>query len=318
MGIRGLNTIIKKYSPDSISNNNITKYKNKIFAIDCSILIYKFRYASKNDNAHLVGIANRIKFYIMNNILPVFVFDGVPPDAKKNTIEKRQEAKYKLYVKLEDLQEKEKNSTDEAEKEKLLEDIDKISSQLIVIKKVHIDECKEFLEKAGIPYCNAPEDAEKYCAFLQRNGLVDYTVTDDTDSMTFGCEKIIKTNINKEIVEIDSTKLLNDFGMTYDSFVDFCILSGCDYTDTINKVGPVSAYNIIKKHGCIEKYLENRSVDNFDYLTCRQIFKEFNYNLPTTKFNIKEINKDKLVEFLIEKQMKENVIKKFLKLLIFK
>ena len=207
MGIRGLNTMIKKYSPECTTYNNIEKYSNSTVAIDCSILLYKFRYASKVENAHLIGIVNRVKFYMMCNILPVFVFDGVPPDAKKNTIEKRQAAKHKLYQRLDTL--KEIVPENDTQEKTINDEIEKLSSQLIVIKKHHVDECRELLEKSGIPYVNAPEDAEKYCAFLQKNGLVDYTVTDDTDAMTFGCKKILKTNINKDIIEIDFEKLLS-------------------------------------------------------------------------------------------------------------
>ena len=45
MGIRGLNTMIKKLSPDAVTLNDISKYRNSIVAIDCSILLYKFKYA---------------------------------------------------------------------------------------------------------------------------------------------------------------------------------------------------------------------------------------------------------------------------------
>ena len=68
MGIRGLNALITKHSPDSITQNDIRKYYGKIVAIDCSILLYKFKYASNIENSHLVGIANRAKFYVMNGI----------------------------------------------------------------------------------------------------------------------------------------------------------------------------------------------------------------------------------------------------------
>ena len=168
MGIRGLNTIIKKYAPDAIGNFDISKYKNSKVAIDCSILLYKFKYASRVENSHLIGIANRVKFYLMNGILPIFVFDGVPPDAKKVTLVKRQANKEKLYVRLEEL--RASNPETEEEEKAKTEEIEKLLSQLIVIKKSHIDDSKELLEKAGIPYCTAPEDAEKYCAFLQKNG----------------------------------------------------------------------------------------------------------------------------------------------------
>ena len=243
MGIRGLNNLIKKYAPDAISEKEINLYKGSIVAVDCSILLYKFKYASRAPNSHIIGIANRIKYYFMNGILPVFVFDGIPPAAKKNVLIKRQANKEKMYVRLEQLREKIPETNDE---EKLInEEIEKLTSQLIVIKKKDIEECKEFLKFSGIPYCTAPEDAEKYCAFLQRNGLADYTVTDDTDATTFGCKKILKTGISRYITEIDTEMVLSKFEMDMDSFVDFCILSGCDYTEPIAQIGPVTSFNFI-------------------------------------------------------------------------
>lgn len=316
MGIRGLNNMIKKLSPECITNNSIEKYKNSIVAIDCSILLYKFRYASKVENAHLIGIVNRVKFYMMNDILPVFIFDGIPPDAKRSTIEKRQDAKYKLYLKLDVL--KETVPENESHKKIIEEEIEKISNQLIIVKKKHVDECKELLEKSGIPYFTAPEDAEKYCAFLQKNNLVDYTITDDTDAMTFGCSKILKTNINKEIVEINLDKLLQDFKMTHDNFIDYCILSGCDYSDTINQIGPVTAYNIIIKHGSIENYLSvnpDKNKETFNYIEAREIFKFFKYDLPEFKIKKKTIDKEILLDFLNIHNFKENVTKKFIKII---
>ena len=209
MGIRGLNNLIKKYAPDAISEKDISLYKGSKVAIDCSILLYKFKYASRAPNSHIIGIANRIKYYFMNGILPIFVFDGVPPAAKKNVLVKRQANKERMYTRLELLREKIPENNEE---EKLIKDeIEKITSQLIVIKKKDIEECKEFLELSGIPYCTAPEDAEKYCAFLQKNGLVDYTITDDTDATTFGCKKILKTGISRYITEIDTDIILFKF-----------------------------------------------------------------------------------------------------------
>ena len=314
MGIRGLNAIIKKYAPEAVQTNPVSKYKNTKVAIDCSILLYKFKYASRVENSHLIGIANRIKFYLMNGILPIFVFDGTPPDAKRITINKRQNVKEKMYIRLEELRAKEPGS--EEEEKAIQEEIDKLLSNLIVIKKSHVEESKELLEKAGIPYCTAPEDAEKYCAFLQKNGLVDYTVTDDTDASTFGCPVILKTSISKNITEIDTNVILEKFGMTSDSFVDFCILSGCDYTDCIPQIGPVTAYNLIKKHGCIEEILKtiNKETDNFNYIISRKIFKEFDYIIPS-KFEKKSVDKKVLMDFLILHDFKENVISKFTKIL---
>lgn len=317
MGIRGLNNLIKKYSPDAENVKDIKEYSGCIFGIDCSILLYKFKYASKAENSHLVGIVNRIKYYMSNGILPVFVFDGDPPEAKRNTIQKRQDNKEKLYVRIEELRNLEIDAKTDAEKKTLADEITRISSQIIRIKKSHILECKELLEKSGVPYCTAPEDAEKYCAFLQKNGFIDYTVTDDTDAMTFGCEKIIKTSINK-IIEIDTNKVLQNFEMTMEMFVDFCILSGCDYSDTIASVGPVTSFNIIKQHKSIDNYIEKLTVKpdklKIEFEIAKKIFTEFDYVIPE-KFKINSYNKKDLLKFLEDNNFKENIIIKFLKIL---
>lgn len=314
MGIRGLNTVIKKYAEDAVKICDISKYKNSKVAIDCSILLYKFKYASRAENSHLIGIANRVKFYLMNGILPIFVFDGVPPDAKRVTLVKRQANKEKLYMRLEEL--RALNPQTEEEEKTTNEEIEKILSQIIVIKKVHVDDSKELLEKAGIPYCTAPEDAEKYCAFLQKNGLVDYTVTDDTDATTFGCSMILKTSINKNIVEINTSLIMERLGMTYDSFVDFCILSGCDYTEPIPQIGPITSYNLIKKHETIEEILKTLPKDypNFNYKIARKIFKEFDYEIPEY-FKKRSYDDKILLDFLNKHNFKENVISKFIKIL---
>ena len=315
MGIRGLNNMIKKYAPESIMTTNIKKYSGSVVAIDCSILLYKFKYASKDENSHLVGIANRVKFYLTNGILPVFVFDGLPIEAKKKTIEKRNVNKEKLYVRLEEL--RSKITETEEDKTEIKQEIEKVSSQIITIKKHHIEEVKELLSLSGIPYCNAPDDAEKFCAFLEKNGIVDYTITDDTDALTFGCRKILKTSISK-IIEINTDIVLEKFGMDMSVFIDFCILSGCDYTDTINQIGPVTSFNLIKKHGNIEEVIKklDSNTENFDYAVARKIFTEFDYTLPE-KFNIKKVEKINLINFLEKNNFKENIIYKFLKILIF-
>lgn len=317
MGIKGLSNLIKKNSPNSITINDIKKYHGSTVAIDTSILLYKFKYASKIENSHLVGLANRIKYYLMNGILPVFIFDGEPVDAKKTTtIIKRQAAKEKLYIKLDDLKEKIKTCDDETKKF-MQEEIDRINSQIIVVKKVHVDQCKEFLQKSGIPFCIAPDDAEKFCSFLQKKELVDYTVTDDSDAITFGSTKILKTSINKNIVEINTNKILEDLEMDPDMFIDFCILSGCDYTETLSQIGPVTAFNLIKKYKTIEEVIKNvdKNTENFNYLNARDIFKNFDSYIIPEPFIKTPVDKVVLLDFLNAHNFRQNVVNKYLKII---
>jgi len=60
-------------------------------------------------------------------------------------------------------------------------------------------------------------------------------------------------------------------------FIDLCILLGCDYADTIPKVGPTTALKMIREHKCIEKVLENlgdkyKIPENWPYADARELF----------------------------------------------
>ena len=45
--------------------------------------------------------------------------------------------------------------------------------------------------------------------------------------------------------------------MTYEEFIDLCILCGCDYADSIDGVGPVTAFKLMKNHKNLENVLEH-------------------------------------------------------------
>ena len=309
MGIRKLNTLIKQHAPNANLFKNIKEYKNKRFAIDCSILLYKYVYVSKIPNNHIIGFINRTKFYLNNDILPVYVFDGVPPEEKSVTIEKRQDAREKINQKITILEEELKIIENNEEKVRILKQVDKLKSQLIYVNKYHVLECKELLDVMGVPYIQAPGEAEKMCVYLQKNNLVDYVVTDDTDAFPFGGTNVIKTTIGKNNIlnEVNLSEILKCFNMTYKQFVDFCILCGCDYATPISYVGEITAYNLIKKHGDLHKIHENSKFNiTFDIDKLRSIFltddeitkyiEDTNYSFEN-ELILKEVDKIKIEEF---------------------
>ena len=277
MGIRKLNTLIKQHANQASTYNNISKYRGKKFAIDCSILLYKYVYLSKLPNSHIVGFLSRARYYLKHGILPVFVFDGIPPEEKSLTIEKRKSNKDRTNERIADLEAKLKLAEDNQEKTNYMNEIEKLKSQIIYINRYHILECKELLDTIGVPYIQADGEAEKMCVYLQKNNFVDYVVTDDTDAFPFGAERVLKTSIKNNIInEINLKDILYYFKMTYPQFVDFCILCGCDYANTINYVGGITAYNLIQKHKDLESIENNTKYTiPFDIPKIRSIFMDY-------------------------------------------
>ena len=168
MGIRGLNTFIKKVCPECITTNLITKYEGKIFGIDASILLYKYRHINNIDssciNSHIIGFINRILYYKRFNIIPVLYLMEFHQN-KKITLKKRQTIKRKIYEKIELLQQLKPNT--EIEKFEIENEISKLSMQIINVTKSGIDDVKKVLDLIGVNYYNTPDEAENI-GFLQK------------------------------------------------------------------------------------------------------------------------------------------------------
>ena len=100
MGIKNLTQLIKLNAPNSIQTKALYELRGKKIAIDSSIIIYKSltNYRNKGDYirnkddkiiSHLLGILNKTTLYLSLGIIPIFIFDGKPPESKQQTINER-------------------------------------------------------------------------------------------------------------------------------------------------------------------------------------------------------------------------------------
>lgn len=314
MGIRGLTSLIKKYAPDSMSIHPFNYFKGSIVAIDTSILLYKFRYSNEDPNSHINGFLNKCLAYIKNGILPVFIFDGKPPPEKNTTITKRNKQRKRIEFRIDELE----KSIEEFNKDEIINKIKKLSKQLINVTKEHHIEVKELLEILGFSVINSPGEAEVICSFLQKDGLVDFTYSDDTDLLALGCKKVLRSNnCSNTFVQINLDKLLKGLDLNIEEFIDLCILCGCDYCSTIPKVNYDVAYKYIKKYRSIENIIEIGNIDvpnNFNYKEARLLFNHNNCNI-SKKYEATEpiIDETRLTKFLIDRNYKRRYIKNYIR-----
>ncbi|KHJ84353.1 XPG I-region [Oesophagostomum dentatum] len=114
----------------------------------------------------------------------------------------------------------------------------------------------------GVPIVEAPCEAEAQCAALVKAKKVYGTATEDMDALTFGSDVLLRHMTFAEakkmpIKEFSLSRILTDFDMTKEQFIDLCILLGCDYCETIRGIGPKKAFELIKTYGDIDTILEN-------------------------------------------------------------
>jgi len=309
MGIKGLTTLIKTSAPSAIQTQNLHHLTGKKVAIDASLFMYKMLINMRNANqsyltsnngkvvSHITGIFYKTANYLALNITPIYVFDGKPPSNKGDTIKARQErvATSKLAM---------EQATSE-------EDKNNLEKQTIRLTKEHVDDIKQLLELMGVSYVQAHGEAEAYASEMCRKGMVDYVVTEDMDTLAFGCPRMIRTCLDKSIKRkdiisiIDLDAVLQGFELTYDEFLDLCILCGCDYCENIPRVGNKTAYTLIKKHRSIESILPavKNIPDDYEtkYKESRELFKMYHDKLDLQQLSIHHSNWDleKLYTFLV-------------------
>tara|TARA_B110000971_G_C19937158_1_gene466922 strand:+ start:204 stop:1187 length:984 start_codon:yes stop_codon:yes gene_type:complete len=311
MGIKGLTQLIKKTSPESINHVNLYTMNGKRVAVDTSIFLYKSLMNVRNKGdylrnkdgkvvSHIQGIYHKTNQYLTFGITPIYIFDGKPPSEKGDCIKQRKkkasECKEKLALTT--------NTTDIKEKIAL-------EKGSIRIKKEYIDDLKQLFDKMGVSYIHADGEAEAYASELCRLGVVDAVVTEDMDTLSYGCPQLIRGCIDKSIKrpEVCTTfnfdRILSDFNMTHDEFIDMCILCGCDYCPTIPKVGPVRAMKFIHKYKTIENFLENENIEHDEfkskYQAARGLFKVFQGKIDVNDLPIHTsvYDSDKLYQYLV-------------------
>ena len=100
MGIKGLTQLVKKNSPNSIEHKGLYTMNGKCIAIDTSIFLYKslMNVRSRGDYlrndkgkivSHIQGLYYKTNQLLTFGIKPIYIFDGKPPEEKRDCIKER-------------------------------------------------------------------------------------------------------------------------------------------------------------------------------------------------------------------------------------
>ncbi|XP_054829644.1 DNA excision repair protein ERCC-5 [Eublepharis macularius] len=110
-------------------------------------------------------------------------------------------------------------------------------------------ESQELLRLFGIPYIEAPMEAEAQCAILDLTDQTSGTITDDSDIWLFGARHVYKNFFSqKKYVEYyQYVDFQNQLGLDRNKLINLAYLLGSDYTEGIPNVGYVTAMEILNE-----------------------------------------------------------------------
>jgi len=292
----------------------LSELANKIVAVDAFNTLHQFlSIIRQRDGSPLVDLEGRVTshlsglFYrtvslIETGIKPIFVFDGIPPDLKFNTLNKRREIRESAHEKWES-----------AKREGDFEAAYKYAQASSKVNQDIVEDSKYLLGIMGIPYIQAPCEGEAQAAHLVLKKDADCVASQDYDSFLFGAETVVRNltisgkrkspgkntyvDVEPEIIKLEET--LNALGVTREQLIDIAICVGTDYNKGLEKVGPKTALKLIKKHGDIYGILREKGAE---IEALEQIREFFMHPDITDNYEIKwnKPDADKLLDFLSE------------------
>ena len=267
--------------------------------------------------SHLSGLFYRNLNLLEQGIQPVYVFDGVPPQLKKDEIKRRRAIRKAAQEEWE-----------RAIEEGRMEDARKAAQASSRLSSDMIEEGKKVLDALGIPVIQAPSEGEALAAQMAREGLVWASASQDNDSLLYNCPRMIRNlsisgrrrvsrsrtykTIHPELINLDINLRL--LGITREQLIDIAILVGTDYNEKVPGVGPKTALKLILKHGSLEEVEKAKDMKfEFPYEEIRTIFLE-SPKLKLDEPKSSDPQPDKVIEILCkEHDFSEDRIQRSLK-----
>lgn len=313
MGVDGLAEYIRANFPSAYKKVHISTFTNEKIMWDISSYMYAHIYTFGKDK-WLIPFVRLFFLFKEYNIHFFPIFDGTPPPEKEETRVSRTEQRTKIEerimnlsislkkyqetgevedilleewnkVKPQRLMHQSKGGKDEKIDQSLIEkQISTLERQTQAPEKEDIDQLKELLTQFGIPYLDAPEEAETLCCYFVNQGKAITVLSKDSDCISYG----VKLHMSEFDYKTGMCTVLNRDellkGLEFDNskeLLEFCILIGCDYNrgTRIKGLGPKISHKLIKEFGDIDKAkTKDKRLNVDDYATklrlkrCREIF----------------------------------------------
>lgn len=245
MGIQGLLPFLKKVSRQA----NVKEFKGCTVAIDSYCWLHRGAFAC----AEKLAMGEKTDQYVhycmkyVNSLLafglkPIMVFDGCRLPSKRNVEKARRE----------------RRETHRKKAAQFLREGKRSEARDCLTKCIDITphmalELMNACRAKGVDCIVAPYEADAQLAYLNRIGVAQLVITEDSDLVLFGCDCIMfKMDFAGNGVVIEKRRLNEALDMradlyTFDKFRYMCILSGCDYLPSLPGIGLGKAAKIFQR-----------------------------------------------------------------------
>ncbi|XP_052183814.1 exonuclease 1 [Diospyros lotus] len=217
-------------------------------ALSCSKELCKGQPTSK----HIVYCMHRVNLLRHYGVRPILVFDGGLLPMKIEQENKRARARKENLARAIEHESNGNAATAYECYQKAVDISPKVAYELIQV-----------LKQENVYYIVAPYEADAQMTFLAVSKQVDAVITEDSDLIAFGCPRIIYKmdkfgqSIEFQYSKLQQNKELNFTGFTKQMLLEMCILSGCDYLQSLPGLGLKKAHALVKKFKSYDKVIKH-------------------------------------------------------------
>lgn len=254
MGVSGLLPALK----EAQTHVTLEKFHGKTLAIDAYAWLHKSVLSCSMELAqgqptqkYINYILKRIDMLNHFQIKPFFVFDGDYLPCKKGTeVERGQKRKESHQSGMAALS--------RGDKKMAFQYFQKSCDVTPTMAKALID----IFKTKKINFIVAPYEADAQMVYLEREGVVDGIISEDSDLLVFGCKCLVtKLNDRGECIEVNRSSFHKVRSVPIDTFTPLqmrtmAALSGCDYTKGIPGIGVIKALQFVRKFQNMERILK--------------------------------------------------------------
>ena len=230
MGVKLLSKLLKTECSDCVRKIHLQQLNGQKICIDTSIYIYRYKsMESLIEKFYLM--CSIFKYY---NIIPLFVFDGKPPQEKRDELNRRREKREKAWKKYDELKEKFGSNPNKHQEKKL----EQLKRSIVKVKREDIINIKNLITYMGFKFIEAEGEADKLCAALVRKNKVYGVLTEDMDLFAYGCPVVFRyiSLINHTVMLYNLKDILKKLKISLENFQLLCVMSGTDYLKTNKNV----------------------------------------------------------------------------------
>jgi flap endonuclease-1 len=214
---------------------------------------------------------NLVNLLKKHRIVPCFVFDGKPPEEKKDTLAARREAKQRAADEYAQCLAMMETDLSEEEAQELTRRMEVLKTKMTRINQVDVQNVKDLLTAMGVTWVTACGEADGLCAKMAIRKHTDAVMSEDMDMFLFGVPMVWRhiSLLQETVIMYDLKTICSELNLTPQDLKEICVASGTDYNANVNKstnlANTIKLFRRFQKSGTKDQFYEWLD-ENTDYI----------------------------------------------------